>query len=158
MTQSARVFSSTLRASPTSFLTASQVKWLNRMIEGTNHTCDNSMLESAINAPINQQFYANEHDIARLAAVLGCRIIKNHSFSNGNKRTALLAANLFLLQNGKVRLPDVLCVESNDMLKQAHDEVAIGKLEEDEFAEILRKAWRMATDASYTQPAGLYEE
>jgi len=84
------------------FLRVSQVKILNACIEEASCVRDASMLESAVNSPINQQHYAHENDPARLAAALSSWLIKNHSFANGNKQTPLLAANLFLLQNGKV--------------------------------------------------------
>lgn len=97
------------------------------------------MLESAINSPVNQQHYANENDPARLAAALSSRLINNHRFANGNKRTALLAANLFLLQNGKVLQQDALRVENNDAITRAHHKVAMGKMEEPELAEFYRQ-------------------
>ena len=80
------------------FVRVSQVKLLNTYIEGSSSCVhDNNMLESAVNSPINQQHYGNQNDPARLAAALSYSLIKNHAFANGNKRTALLAANLFLL-------------------------------------------------------------
>ena len=139
------------------FLRASQVKILNSCIEGASCVRDESMLESAVHSPINQQHYANENDPARLAAALSSRLIKNHPFANGNKRTALLAANFFLLQNGKVLQQDALRVEANDTLTRAHSDVAMGKMEESELAEIYRAAWRAATNADYIQAASLYE-
>lgn len=58
------------------------------------------MLESAINAPVNKNHYEKEHDVFRLAAILAERIMKNHAFQDGNKRAALLAADMFLRVNG----------------------------------------------------------
>lgn len=93
------------------------------------------MLESAVNSPINQQHYKQENDLARLAAALSYKLIKNHAFANGNKRTALLAANLFLLQNGKLLQQDAYRVENNDAITQAHSGVAMGEVEESELAD-----------------------
>ncbi|THC89115.1 hypothetical protein EYZ11_011442 [Aspergillus tanneri] len=41
-----------------------------------------------------------EEDVFRLAANLAEKIMKNHAFQDGNKRTALLAADMFLKING----------------------------------------------------------
>ena len=140
------------------FLRVSHIKRLNKIIEGANScVLDENMLESAVNSPINQQHYGQENDLARLAAALSCKLIKNHSFGNGNKRTALLAANFFLLQNGKMIQQDPCAVEANEMIKQAHADVAMGKIEESELAEIYRRLWQNATQASHTQAATLYD-
>lgn len=140
------------------FLRASQVKYLNASVEKSSYIRDEGMLESAINSPINQQHYGQENDPARLAAALSFRLIKNHPFANGNKRTALLAANLFLLQNGKVLLQNALRVEENDTITRAHSNVAMDKMGELELAEIYRTAWQIATGANYAQAASLLEE
>ncbi len=147
----------TTQAPSLRFLRVSQVKILNTCIEEASCVRDESMLESAVNSPINQQHYANENDPARLAAALSSRLIKNHPFTNGNKRTALLAANLFLPQNGKILQQDALRVETNDTITRVHSDVAMGKMEEPELAEIYRIAWRTATDANHTQAASLSE-
>ena len=147
----------TTRALSLRFLRVSQVKILNTCIEEASCVRDESMLESAINSPINQQHYANENNPARLAAALSSRLIKNHPFANGNKRTALLAANLFLLQNGKILQQDALRVENNDAITRALSDVAMGKMEEPELAEIYRTAWRTATNANHAQAATLDE-
>lgn len=133
------------------FVRVSQVKILNACIEEARCVCDESMLESAIYSPINQQHYTHENDPARLAAALSSRLIKNHSFANGNKRTALLAANLFMLQNGEGLQQDANRVEKNDIITRAHSEVAMGRMEEPELAEIYRTAWRTSTNAKDMQ-------
>ena len=141
------------------FLRVSQVKLLNMYIEGASSCVrDENMLESAVNSPIDQQHYGEVNDPARLAAALSYRLIKNHAFANGNKRTALLAANLFLLQNGKILQQDAYRVENNDTITQAHSGVAMGKVEESELADIYRELWQTATSAHRTQAARLCEE
>ena len=135
------------------FIRVSQVKLLNTYVEGAS-SCVRK-LESAVNSPINQQHYGDENDPARLAAALSYRLIKNHAFANGNKRTPLLAANLFLIQNGKVLQQDAYRVESNDAITQAHSDVAMGKVEESELAEVYRRLWQTATTANRTQAASL---
>lgn len=63
-------------------------------------------LESAIARPINSYHYGNT-DVAYLAADLLYGIAANHPFIQGNKRTALVAAEAFLRMNGfDLHLPD----------------------------------------------------
>ena len=141
------------------FVRVSQVKLLNTYIKGASSCIrDENILESAVNSLINQQHYGDENDPARLAAALSYRLIKNHAFVIRNKRTALLAANLFLLQNRKILQQDAYRVENNDAITQAHSDVAIGKVEESELAEVYRRLWQTATSANRTQAAILYEE
>ncbi|KAL8905412.1 MAG: hypothetical protein Q9207_002652 [Kuettlingeria erythrocarpa] len=125
------------------FVRASQVKWLNYRIEKAAHFVkDENMLESAISAPENNQHYAGVQDPAMLAAILSTRLIKNHPFANGNKRTALLAANAFLAQTGKVLQQNSFDPENNDVITQAHTDVAMGTLDEEALASIYRNAWQ----------------
>lgn len=58
------------------------------------------MLESALHSPMNLNHYTNEEDEFQLAANLAEKIMKNHAYQDGNKRTALLAADMFLKVNG----------------------------------------------------------
>ena len=90
-----------------------------------------AMLESAVNSPINQQHYGKVEDLAQLAATLKSRIIRNHAFANGNKRTGLMAANQFLMHNGKMPQKNPLDVEENDTLEEAHNKVAMGVIDEE---------------------------
>ena len=137
------------------FLRASQVQLLNAMIEGaSSYVRDETMLASAVDSPINQQHYG-ENDPARLAAALSYKLIKNHAFANGNKRTALLAANLFLLHNGKLLQQNAFQVESNDAITRAHIGVATGDVEESELADLYRNLWQNATSAHREQAASL---
>ena len=141
------------------FLRVSQVKALNRYVEGMNSSCvrDEGMLESAVNSPINQHHYGQENDLFRLAAALSSKLIKNHAFGNGNKRTALFAANLFLLEHGVVLQRNAFESESNDALTQAHNAVAMGTMEESQLAEIYRAWGQPATDDNRAQVAKLHE-
>ena len=140
------------------FLRVSQVKCLNRIIEGPkSHVHDIALLESALHSPINQNHYGNENDLAQLTAALSVKLIKNHAFSNANKRTALLAANLFLLQH-KMRLQDnAWKVEKIDMIDEAHREVAKGRMEQSELAEIYQIMWQIATRSHLEQAAKLFD-
>jgi len=57
-------------------------------------------LQSALARPRNLVAYEDCEDVARLAAAYAFGIAKNHGFIDGNKRTALVTADLFLMLNG----------------------------------------------------------
>ncbi|KAJ5373481.1 hypothetical protein N7517_005487 [Penicillium concentricum] len=83
------------------FLTMLQIQSLHhRFAVPCAPLTQSSMLESAVNAPVNLNHYEGENDVFRLAAILAERIMKNHAFQDGNKRTALMAADMFLKMNG----------------------------------------------------------
>lgn len=116
------------------------------------------MLKSAVDSPINQQYYGKENDPTQLVAALSYKLIKNHAFTNGNKRTALLAANLVLTQHGKILQPNLHQVEENEPLRQAHSDVATGKVNESDLADVCRNLWQTATDANGTEAADLCKD
>lgn len=60
---------------------------------------DPNMLESAMARPLNLCAYANP-DAADLAAAYAFGIARNHPFVDGNKRTAAVVSETFLLLNG----------------------------------------------------------
>jgi prophage maintenance system killer protein len=60
------------------------------------------MLESAVDSPMNLKHYENQNDVFQLASNLSEKIMKNHAYQDGNKRTAPLAAAMFLKINGHV--------------------------------------------------------
>ena len=61
---------------------------------------DMGAVKSALARPRNLVSYDGCEDLARLAAAYAYVIAKNHDFSDGNKRTALVTMNLFLMLNG----------------------------------------------------------
>lgn len=61
---------------------------------------DLGAVKSALARPRNLASYEACKDVARLAAAYAYGIVRNHGFSDGNKRTALVAADLFLMLNG----------------------------------------------------------
>ena len=72
-------------------------------------------------------------DVADLAASYGLGLAKNHPFIDGNKRTAFVAVELFLILNGRELVAgDVDCTLT--MLA-----VAAGELDEASFAQWLRR-------------------
>ena len=60
---------------------------------------DGGLLQSALARPRQPCAYAAP-DLAELAALHGLAIAQNHPFIDGNKRTALVALELFLALNG----------------------------------------------------------
>lgn len=61
---------------------------------------DRGAVESALARPRNLVAYEACDDVARLAAAYAYGIARNHGFPDGNKRTALVTADLFLMLNG----------------------------------------------------------
>lgn len=93
---------------------------------------DPSLLDSALNRPINQYLYDPAADLAQLAAAYGFGLAKNHAFADGNKRIAFIATALFLRSNG-YRLVSEPIDEIRTMMS-----LAAGDLSEQEFAVWLR--------------------
>jgi len=60
---------------------------------------DENALEAALARPLHKAAYG-ETDIMALAAAYLYGIVRNHPFSDGNKRTGFLAAFTFLYING----------------------------------------------------------
>lgn len=92
---------------------------------------DANALESAV-ARAEQLAHYGTPDVADLAAAVGFGIARNHPFSDGNKRTAFVAVELFLALNGfELSASDADCVIT--MLG-----VAAGDTEEGDFANWIR--------------------
>lgn len=66
---------------------------------GASGLRDRGLLESALARPRNLHAYG-EGDLFVLAATYAGGIVRNHPFVDGNKRTAFVAAALFLQKNG----------------------------------------------------------
>jgi death-on-curing protein len=62
---------------------------------------DRGLLESALARPQNILFYEPDATTFDLAAAYCFAIAKNHPFIDGNKRTAFMAASLFLALNDR---------------------------------------------------------
>lgn len=60
---------------------------------------DEGILESALARPINKAAYGCD-DLMELAAAYLYGLVKNHAFIDGNKRIAIVAAAVFLMENG----------------------------------------------------------
>lgn len=67
---------------------------------GLSGVRDLGAVQSALARPRNLAGYEDCDDLARLAAAYVYGIARNHGFSDGNKRTALVTGDLFLMLNG----------------------------------------------------------
>ena len=89
-------------------------------------------VQSALARPRNLASHEKCDDIAQLAAAYAYEIARNHGFADGNRRTVLVTADLFLMLNGYelTSLPaeNVLTILS----------VAAGSMPEEEFVAWVR--------------------
>ena len=93
---------------------------------------DDGLLESALARPELKAQYG-EADLALLAAAYAYGIARNHPFLDGNKRTAYVAMELFLLKNG------MLLVSSDEDSVITFLKLAAGELSEDGLAAWIRQ-------------------
>jgi death on curing protein len=92
---------------------------------------DAGLLASALARPRNRAAYG-ETDLCSLAAAYAAGIVGNHPFVDGNKRTAFMAAYIFLARNGRrLSLPE-------EEAARAVQALAAGEMTEDAFADWLR--------------------
>jgi death-on-curing protein len=113
------------------FLSVEQVLDLHRrMIDefgGSVELRDRGLLESAVAMPMARFGGQYLHDgLPAMAAAYLFHLCKNHPFVDGNKRTALAAANLFVLANGAT------LAASNAELEELTLGVASGTLSKDD--------------------------
>jgi death-on-curing protein len=112
------------------FVEALHVEQL-RLHGGATGIRDEGMLESALYQPQQKETYG-EPNIFDLAAAYLYGIVKNHPFVDGNKRTGLAAADLFLYFNGYS-----LEAEPEDLI-QLVTMVAASEIDEDGAAAFFR--------------------
>jgi death on curing protein len=95
---------------------------------------DEGLLSSALARPQNLLAYVQPPpDLAALAAAYAYGIARDHSFVDGNKRTALVAARTFLLLNG------VNLEASQDEKYLTFLQLAQGTVTEEQLADWIRK-------------------
>ncbi|PKO61210.1 MAG: type II toxin-antitoxin system death-on-curing family toxin [Betaproteobacteria bacterium HGW-Betaproteobacteria-17] len=71
---------------------------------------DDGLFDSALARPLNLAAY-DDPDACALAASYAVALAKNHPFIDGNKRTAFVAMELFLMLNGhELNATDAACV------------------------------------------------
>jgi death-on-curing protein len=108
---------------------------------GAEGVRDLGLLTSALARPQHLAAYA-EPDAFELAAAYAFGIVRNHPFVDGNKRTAFVAAVLFLLDHGyELLAPDPNCVA---MMLQ----LAEGQASAADFATWLRQSCGPTEEAS----------
>ena len=123
----------------TVYLTAEQILFLHdRLIRetgGSHGVRDLSLLLSAVSRPQSTFEGRNLYpDIYNQAAALMVSLVRNHPFVDGNKRTGVVAAGLFLRING-FRL-----VSQQEELVAIAVRVATGRIQLDELAGWLRSS------------------
>jgi death-on-curing protein len=92
---------------------------------------DEGMLASAMGRPQNRAMYESP-DAATLAATYAFGIARNHPFVDGNKRTAFVAMETFLVLNGF----ELLASDEECVLKTLG--LAAGEIDEASFAQWIR--------------------
>jgi len=119
------------------------MKWLSRQaIEiihqeqlsehgGLSGLKDENALEAALARPLHKAAYG-EDDLFVLAAAYMYGIVRNHPFSDGNKRTGFLAAYVFLLIHGYS-----VQAEQADIIEFVLS-VAAGEIDEEGITRFLR--------------------
>lgn len=112
---------------------------------------DEALLESALARPQQLFSYGDPPpDLADLAASLAFGLARNHPFVDGNKRTAAVACETFLLLNE-------VSLEADDLeLYPQYIALAEGSLDEKAFAEWLRPRLRGAGASAVHEPAAHY--
>jgi death on curing protein len=92
---------------------STEPRWLSRVVVDAIHTeqirehgglsgiRDETALESALARPRQKWHYAQQVDLALLAAAYGFGLVTNHPYRDGNKRIGFLAIVTFLGINGR---------------------------------------------------------
>ena len=94
---------------------------------------DENALESALNRPRHKWLYADERDLAVLAAAYGFGLVRNHPYRDGNKRIGFLAMATFLGINGHS-----LNASDSDVVTEMLA-LAAGDVSEEQLAAWIRK-------------------
>ena len=97
---------------------------------GAHGLRDEGMLDSALNKPLQMWNYKDpKPDIPSLAAAYAYGLAKNHPYADGNKRTAAIACEVFLLLNGyeftvdeTAKYPNYLALASGDHNQESFTE------------------------------------
>ena len=95
---------------------------------GLDARCNEALLECALARPQQRHTYGDPPPtLMELAAAYGFGLARNHSFSDGNKRVALMAMYVFLRLNGQVLdAPEVEAVAViQDLAAGRFDEAAL---------------------------------
>ncbi|PSN61093.1 DOC family protein [Corynespora cassiicola Philippines] len=129
------------------FLSANQVKRIYALAISNSVPTQPTLLESAVQSPMTTKYYEKQEDIYVLAGILSTKIMKNHAFSDGNKRLALLSADMFLKINGYQLQAEPLA--PGDPNKKALEEAHVKVVKDEMTAEELGKLYAsIATSTS----------
>ena len=101
-------------------------------MEGLPASVTRGCLNSPLARPELKAQYG-EADVALLAAAYAYGIARNHPFLDGNKRTAFVAMELFLMKNG------MLLTASDDDAVLTFLKLAAGEISEEELAAWIRQ-------------------
>ena len=112
---------------------------------------DERLLDSALGRPQQRHAYGEPPpDLADLAASLAFGLARNHPFMDGNKRTAAVLCETFILLNdAELQADDV-------ELYPIYIALAEGSLTEQEFADWLRPRLILAGDPQVNEAAPRY--
>ena len=112
---------------------------------------DDSLLDSALARPQQLHAYGEPPpDLAALAASLAFGLARNHPFVDGNKRTAAVACETFVMLNGAE-------LDADDLtLYPLYLALAEGSLPEAGFADWLRRHLRPRPGAAVHEPRTAY--
>lgn len=115
---------------------------------GSGGVRDEALLESALARPRQLFAYGDPSpDLADLAASLAFGLARNHPFVDGNKRTAAVACEAFIILNDGT-------LEADDLeLYPQYVGLAEGSIGEDEFAAWLRPRIVIRVDQVQEKPA-----
>ncbi|SFN51196.1 type II toxin-antitoxin system death-on-curing family toxin [Dokdonella immobilis] len=112
---------------------------------------DEALLVSALARPQQLQAYGDPPpDLAELAASLAFGLARNHPFIDGNKRTAAVACETFIVLNG-----GLLDAEDLDLYPR-YIALAEGSLQESQFAEWLRQHIKPGVGTQVNERRGGY--
>jgi len=100
---------------------------------GLGGISDPGAVESAVMA-VQNHFNYTGGDIFDLAAVLLWHLASDHPFADGNKRTALASAMVFLAING------IELAQNDDLFEALTLSVAKGEMKKEQVAKTLRNA------------------
>lgn len=112
---------------------------------------DENLLDSALARPQQSHAYGDPPpDLADLAASLAFGLARNHPFVDGNKRTAAVACETFIMLNGGTLSADDL------ELYPQYLALAEGSLSEAEFASWLRQHISLNGNKRVNEPQARY--
>jgi death on curing protein len=106
-----------------------------REFGGISGVRDDSLVESALGAAMNDHFYGGG-DVFAVAAAYAFHIAQNQAFLDGNKRTATASALVFLAMNGHAVKHET---EDRASIYDALIAIAERRMDKSELAALFRK-------------------